>query len=188
MLFWEYMCIINIPLLWGLLLSVSCVHIHTHSYTHRHPHPRLKADVACWGNSTSWVKSPQTGTMDLCVCPIRNPAQVNTSLILLFSRKWRPRYIWQPEQGTRKWPNICSRTKPKSTPRPRWVQEAAVVLDMSLKVKEELRGEAAGLVGPRFPAPPTWLHPTLRSCFAGLLRGPDVCWHQSCFFRKTKGQ
>ena len=148
----------------------------------------LKADVACWGNSTSWVKSPQAGTVELCVCPIRNLAQVNTSLILLFSRKWRPRYTWQPEQGTRKWPNICSRTKPKSTPRPRWVQEAAAVLDMSLKVQEELRGRAAGLVGPRFPAPPMWLHPTLRFCFAGLLRGPDVCWHQSCFFRKTKGQ
>ena len=136
----------------------------------------------------SWPLCPQAGTVELCVCPIRNLAQVNTSLILLFSRKWRPRYTWQPEQGTRKWPNICSRTKPKSTPRPRWVQEAAAVLDMSLKVQEELRGRAAGLVGPRFPAPPMWLHPTLRFCFAGLLRGPDVCWHQSCFFRKTKGQ
>ena len=55
-------------------------------------------------------------------------------------------------------------------------------------MQEELRGQAAGLVGPRFPVPATWLHPTLRFCFAGLLRRPDVYWHQSCFFRKTKGQ
>lgn len=173
----------------ALGFTFKCIlHAHTLIHTHTPGISRPKADVACWGNSTSWVKPPQAGTVELCVFPFRNPARVNTCIILLFCRKWRPRYTWQPEQGTRKWPNICSRTKPKSTPRPRWVQEATAVLDMSLEVQEELRGRAAGLVGPRFPVPPTWLRPVLRFCFAGLLRRPDVCWHQSCFFRKTKAQ
>lgn len=73
----------------------------------------------------------QAGTAEPCVCPFANPAGVNTSIILLFYRKWRPHYTWQPEQDTRKWPNICSRTKPKSMPRPRWVLEVGGIPDGS---------------------------------------------------------
>lgn len=62
------------------------------------------------------------------MCPFGNSECINTSVILSFYRKWRPHYTWQPEQGTQKWPNICSRTKPKSMPRPRWVLEVGRIL------------------------------------------------------------
>lgn len=67
-------------------------------------------------------------------------------------------------------------------------QEAAAVLDMSLEVQEELReaGPQWGLVGPRLPVPPTWLHPVLRFCFAGLLEKARCVLASELFFRKTK--
>lgn len=121
------------------------------------------------------------------MCPFGNAACINTSVILLFYRKWRPRYTWQPGQGTQKLPNICSRTKPKSMPRPRCVLEAGRVLGCEqFKLSEEesilMRGLAAGPVAQRFLGP---MRCPCGLCFQGFCsdKTRDSFASELCFFR-----